>query len=210
MGVACRRSMWCWAVTATDSCQHTHWLRHIPTGQSEVWGRWAAPSSSPEENPQVPPSVGSVQRRPAVEVCSVTCIHCENFSNYKPVLTGAMFHPLPRVSGVSKSDDVLLSVAQCSIQYTLCTRWCFWVKPSFSVGAAVFLSVFRDLMRLIHFTRVLRLLTEQMWNNLIHSLRHHTFHTYREEEKGEIIPQSNSALLQFSHDMCANMKQFRK
>lgn len=87
MGVASRRSMWCWTATATDSCRHIHWLRRTPTGQLEVWGRWATPSSSPEENPQVPPSVGSVQRRPAVEVCSVTCSHCENFSNYKPVLT---------------------------------------------------------------------------------------------------------------------------
>lgn len=86
MGVASRRSMWCWTAMTIDSCQHTHWLQHIPMGQSEVWGRWAAPSSSLEENLQVPPSVGSVQRRPAVEVCSVTCTHCENFSNYKLIL----------------------------------------------------------------------------------------------------------------------------
>lgn len=73
MAVASRRSMWCWTATATDLCPHTRWLRHTLVVRWQVWGRWATPSPSLEENLPVPPSVGSTQTRPAAKVRSLIC-----------------------------------------------------------------------------------------------------------------------------------------
>lgn len=79
MGVASRRSMWCWTAMATDSCRHTRWLRHTLAVRWRVWSRWATPSTSLEENLPAPPSVGSAQTRPAAKVRSQISKHCGNF-----------------------------------------------------------------------------------------------------------------------------------
>lgn len=71
MAVASRRSTWCWTATATDSCPHTRWLRHTLAVRWQVWGHWATPSTSLEENLPAPPSVGSTQTRPAAKVRSL-------------------------------------------------------------------------------------------------------------------------------------------